>query len=75
MQAFVSFGKFQWNFSRLIHTLIIVIDGWGMHCEIARRWMSLDFADDYLVNIGSGNGLEPSSNKTLPEPMLIQFYV
>ena len=27
------------------------------------------------VNIGSGNGLEPSGNKSLPEPMLTQIYV
>ena len=28
-----------------------------------------------LVNIGSGNGLVPSGNKPLPEPMLTQIYV
>ena len=27
------------------------------------------------VNIGSGNGLVPSGNKPLPEPMLTQLYV
>ena len=27
------------------------------------------------VNIGSGNGLLPSGNELLPEPMLTQFYV
>ena len=27
------------------------------------------------VNIGSGNGLVPSGNKPLPEPMLTQIYV
>ena len=27
------------------------------------------------VNISSGNGLEPSGNKPLPEPMLTQMYV
>ena len=35
--------------------------------------MSQDFADD--VNIGSGNGMVPSDNKPLPEPMLTQIYV
>ena len=29
----------------------------------------------WLVNIGSGNGLVPSGNKPLPEPMLTQTYV
>ena len=28
----------------------------------------------WLVNIGSGNGLVPSGNKPLPEPMLIQIF-
>ena len=28
-----------------------------------------------LVNIGSGNGLVPSGNKPLPEPMLTQILV
>ena len=27
------------------------------------------------VNIGSGNGLVPSGNKLLPEPLLAQIYV
>ena len=26
--------------------LILVIDGWGISCELALRWMSLDFTDD-----------------------------
>ena len=28
----------------------------------------------WLVKIGSGNGLMPSGNKPLPEPMLNKFY-
>ena len=35
--------------------------------------MPQDLTDD--VNIGSGNGLVPSGNKPLPEPMLTQFLV
>ena len=35
--------------------------------------MPQDFAND--VNIGSGNGMVPSDNKPLPEPMLTQIYV
>ena len=38
------------------------------------RWMPQVCADDY-VNIDSGNGLVPSGNKPLPEPMLTQIYV
>ena len=33
-----------------------MIDGYGLICEIALRWMSLDLTDD--VNISSGKGLE-----------------
>ena len=36
------------------YKLILVIDGWGMPCEIALRWMSRDLT---IVNIGPGNGL------------------
>ena len=46
---------------------ILVTDGWGIFCKIALWWMSLD-----LTN-GSGNGLEPSGNKPLPEPMVTQI--
>ena len=35
--------------------------------------MPQELTDD--VNIGSGNGLVPSGNKPLPEPMLTQIYV
>ena len=28
-----------------------------------------------LINIGPGNGLEPSGNNLLPVPMLTQIYV
>ena len=26
--------------------LILVIDGWGISCEIAMKWVLLDFTDD-----------------------------
>ena len=34
-------GKFEWNFRQ-----ILVIDGWGISCEIALLWMSLNFTDE-----------------------------
>ena len=37
--------------------------------------MLQDLSDWRYVNIGSGNGLVPSGNKPLPEPMLTQIYV
>ena len=39
-------GKFEWNFRYVIFKWILVIDGWGISCEIAPIWMSLDFTDD-----------------------------
>ena len=39
-------GKFEWNSRHVIFKQILVIDGWGISCEIALIWMSLDFTDD-----------------------------
>ena len=39
-------GKFAWNFRKVIFKQILAIDGWGISCEIALIWMSLDFTDD-----------------------------
>ena len=39
-------GKFEWNFRYIIFKRISVIDGWGISCEIALIWMSLDCMDD-----------------------------
>ena len=39
-------GKFEWNFRHIIFKQNLVIDGWGISCEIALIWMSLDFVDD-----------------------------
>ena len=36
-------GKFEWN---VIFEQTLVIDGWGICCEIVLIWMSLNFADD-----------------------------
>ena len=39
-------GKFEWHFRHVIFKQILVIDGWGISCEIALTWMPLDFTDD-----------------------------
>ena len=39
-------GKFEWNFRYLIFKIILVIDGWGISCEFALRWMSLNLTAD-----------------------------
>ena len=38
--------KFEWNFRHVIFKHILVIDGWGISCEIVLKLMSLDFTDD-----------------------------
>ena len=37
---------FWWNFRHAIFKQILVIDGWGISCEIALLWISLDFTND-----------------------------
>ena len=67
-------GRFEWKFRYVIFKQILLIDGWGIYCEIALVWMSLGF-HWWAVNNGSDNGLVPSGNKSLPEPMLTQIFV
>ena len=54
----------------VIFKLTSRIDILSIYFEIALRWRP----HWSLVNIGSGNGLIPSGNKLLPEPMLTKFY-
>ena len=62
-------GRFQQNLTKTIFKLILVTAGLDISSEIALKWTLLGLSDDE-VNIGSGNGLVPSGNKPLPEPML-----
>ena len=39
-------GKFEWNLRNVKLRLILLIDGWGISCELALRWMSLDLNED-----------------------------
>ena len=58
-------GKIEWHFRYVIFEHIVVIDGWGPNMNVTGlHWWS--------VNIDSGNGLVPSGNRPLPEPMLTQ---
>ena len=52
-----------------IFKLILMVDGWGISCEIARI-MNVIGLYLWSVNIGSSNGLVPSGNRSLHEPML-----
>ena len=52
----------------------MMIDSWGISCEIALRWMSLNPTYDE-VHIGSLYGLVLSGNNPLLEAMLTQLFV
>ena len=67
-------GQFEWNFTHEIFKQILVIHGWGISGEIALI-MNVTGLHWWSVNTGSGNGLVPSGNKSLPEPMLTQISV
>ena len=41
--------KFEWNFRFVIFKQILVIDDWGISCEIALTWKSQDLTDDKLT--------------------------
>ena len=43
---YINHGKFEWKFRYLIFQIISVTDVWGISCELAFRWMSLDLTDD-----------------------------
>ena len=64
-------GKFEWNFRYVIFKKISVIGGWGISCEIALIWMSLEFTDDQSTLVQ----VMPLGNKPLSEPMLTQISV
>ena len=38
--------RFWQDLTQVIFKLILMIDGWGISCETALRWMSLDLTDD-----------------------------
>ena len=38
-------SKFESNFRHVIFKRNLVIDSWGIYCEISLIWMSLDFTD------------------------------
>ena len=63
------------NFKSTIFKLIIQNSKLGTCCEIAFIFNNATGPHLWDVNIGSGNGLLPSGNKPLPEPMLTQIYV
>ena len=50
------------------------IDILSIPVNITLEWMPEDFIDGE-VNIGSGNGLVPSGNNPLPEPVLTRCQI
>ena len=66
-------GKFEWNFRYVIFKQILVIDGWGISCEIALIWKSLDFPDDQSTLVQVMAWCRQATSHYL-EPMLIQIF-
>ena len=66
--------KCEWNFRHGIFKQILVIDAWGISCEIALKWMSLDFTDDQstLVQVMAWCHLAASHylSQCWPRPLL-----
>ena len=65
-------GRCDCNFKLVILKLVSMIDILSISCEIALKGVNVIRPYGWLVNIGSVNGLVPSGNKPLPEPMLTQ---
>ena len=42
-------GKFEWNFKHVMFKQILMIDDWGISCEIALTWKPQDLAEDKLT--------------------------
>ena len=64
-------GKLEWNFRHVIFKHILVIDGWGLSCEIALISMSLDVTDDKSTLV---HGMAWCRQAT-SQPMLTQISV
>ena len=64
-------GRSWCDFENVIFNLALVIGIFKSSYDNVLKWMP----QNLTVNIGSGNGLVPSGNKPLPEPMLTQSLV
>ena len=62
-------GRSESDSKNVIFNLVLLIGIFRSSHDNVLRWMPQDLTDDQ-VNIGSGNGLVPSGNKPLPEPVL-----
>ena len=69
---FLALGECGFNLQLIIFSLIWRIVVSSISCGL---WLpSAECHKTSLMNIGSGNGLVPSGNKPLPEPMLTNIY-
>ena len=68
-------GKFEWNFRYVILKWMDFSNSWLRNLLWNCPSMNVTGLNWWSVNIGSGNGLVPSGNKPLPEPMLTKISV
>ena len=66
-------GRCGSNFKSTIIKLITEYSSLGTHCEMDGSQVNATEPHHWDVNIVSGNGLVPSGNKPLPEPMFTQI--
>ena len=66
-------AKFEWRFINVNFRRVLIIDDCGIsvgnYPQVAITWPNC-----WKVDIGTGNGLVPSGNGSLAEPMLTQLY-
>ena len=65
-------GRSECDSKNVIFNIVLLIGIFRPSQDYVLGWMPQDLTDD---NIGLGNGLVPSGNKPLPDPMLTQFLV
>ena len=72
----LTLGRYEWNFSKAIFELNLVIDGWCISCGIALRWLSLNLTDgkSILVQVQVMAWCRQATSRYLgqcwPRPML-----
>ena len=60
-------GKLAWNFRQVIFKQILVFNGWGIPCEIALIWKSLDFTDDQSTLVQVMAWCHPAASHNLSQ--------
>ena len=66
--------RFEWNLRLAISNHFLAIDGLVISCNIALRWMSLDFTTDQSINLDSGSSQASSHYLSQSWPKFMMPY-